>query len=93
MTDSKDTKRDPKSRESNKKSRLDMTFPNIWLLSATVIAVIILMVVSGWKIINVEAERNAVDIERVRIEKDREQLERDLHSHSAILKALPSLKG
>ena len=92
MTNSKDTKRDPKSRESNKKSRLDTTFPNIWLLSATVIAVIILMVVSGWKIINVEAERNAVDIEKVRIEKDREQLERDLHSHSAILKALPSLK-
>ena len=92
MTDSENSKSDSKSRVGFKSNRLDLAFPHVWLLSGVVISIIILMVVSGWKIVNVEAERQSVAMERVRIEKDREQLKINLQSHETILKELPSLE-
>lgn len=67
-------------------SALDRSFPSVWLFSGAILLVIVLTVLSGWKIINLEHERNQIIFEN-------RLLEQKVQSHSEILKQLPLLES
>lgn len=73
-------------------SLLDGLFPSGWVLAAAVLLIVVSMVLSGWKIVNLEQEKQEVSIARILLEKDRQQLEIDIATHEKILKELPGIK-
>ncbi len=46
-----------KDKYRTKGGALDQTFPSAWLLGAAILVVVVLTVLSGWKIVNLEQER------------------------------------
>jgi chromosome segregation ATPase len=64
---------------------LDRTFIPAWLLGSVILVVIILTVLSGWKIVNLE-------MERVEVASERSLLERDIQAYASIQKELPALE-
>ena len=57
MSDTNDLNARTEKNNKNKTIRLDNTFPHVWILSAAVVLIIILMVISGYKIVHLDQER------------------------------------
>ena len=64
-------------------SSLDRAWPPVWIMAITVGVVIVLTVVLGWKIVN-------LDQEKAMVEKEKSILDRDKKSYSMLLKELPT---
>lgn len=69
----------------NSTGALDQSFIPAWLMGGAVILVVLLTALSGWKIVNLEAERSNV-------ESQRRLLERDKQAYAEIQRELPSLE-
>jgi len=69
----------------NSGSALDRSFFPVWSMGVALILVILLTLLSGWKIINLESERSSVESQRL-------LLERDKQAYADIQKELPSLE-
>ena len=91
MTESNSEQTNPKQPGNAKdtikgtSSALDRAFPSLWILAGAIVLVIILIVLSGWKIVNLEHERAAVVNERG-------LLDRDKKVYGVLVKELPSLE-
>ena len=72
---------------------LDRSFPPVWIIAIVIFVIVILTIISGWKIFNLEQERHHLVQLRYQIETDRQLLGRDLAAHSEILKQLPTLEN
>lgn len=76
----------PESEARTERKRANvLTFPSVAVMGTAVFVVVLMMVISGWKIVNLEQERARVDI-------DRRLLERDRLAYSKILEELPGLE-
>ncbi len=75
----------PKGKKRNRASTLDFAFPPIWVMGVAVLLVVLMTVLSGWKIVNLEYERADVKAER-------KLLEHDLQTYHAIRQELPVLE-
>lgn len=73
------------SRDAVWGSALDRAFPSPWLIGGLIFFVVVLSVLSGWKIVNLGRERAILDSER-------KLLERDKKAYSSILKDLPQME-
>ncbi|RJR21399.1 MAG: hypothetical protein C4582_07895, partial [Desulfobacteraceae bacterium] len=74
-----------KDLNNNSGSALDRSFFPLWSMWIALILVILLTMLSGWKIINLERERSSVESKRL-------LLERDKQAYADIQKELPSLE-
>jgi len=91
-----DQKIDPKS----KPIALDRVFPSVWVLGITVLLVSLLTVVTGWKVIHLEQERNLLKQQRLLLEKDQEDFKKYMFElpklrdqHQQLTKMVAHLEG
>jgi chromosome segregation ATPase len=75
----------PKGKRKNRASALDFAFPPVWVMGVSVLLVVLMTVLSGWKIVNLEYERAGVNAER-------KLLEHDKQTYYAIHQELPVLE-
>lgn len=78
--------RNKRSPLKRKGAALDRTFPPLWLMGGIVLVVIILTLLSGWKIVNLEKERTDVVTQR-------KLLDRDKKAFAALRQELPVLEA
>ena len=70
---------------------LDRQLPSLTIMGMLIVLIVVLSVLSGWKIVNLEQERTTLIANQVALAKDRTQFEKDIQTHSEILIQLPKL--
>jgi len=68
-----------------------MISDNVWIITGAVVLTIVLNIVCGVKVMNLEEERNQLRVEKVTLDQRAEQLNADIASHTKLLQDLPEL--
>ena len=71
---------------------LDKPLPSLVTMGILIALIVVLSVLSGWKIVNLEQERTVLVGNQIALDKDRTQFEKDIQTHSEILIQLPKLR-
>lgn len=69
----------------------DKAFPPPWVAGGLIALTILFNLIAGLKVVHLEEERNGVRAAQIRVEADREALQRDVERHREILTSLPEL--
>ncbi len=71
---------------------LDKCFPSLTLIGGMIAVLMLLFILSGWKVVKIEQEQRLLAVERSSLAKDRDQLDYDLKTYKEILGQLPELQ-
>lgn len=66
--------------------------PSSWIMISAVVLTILLNLFCGLKIMNLESERNQLQLEKISVDERARSLESDIAAHAKLLQELPELK-